>query len=323
MPIVKRSSYTRRPFYMLNGHMETIIPSMFFKVQGKPYKRERLELGDGDFLDLDWLREGSTRLLILSHGLEGSSDRYYVRRTASYFHDLGWDILAWNCRSCSGEMNRLPRFYHHGDTDDLASVVDHALQTADYTNAVLMGYSMGGSMSIKYLGESRERDDRIRGAVTFSVPVNLKDSAVQIERRENRIYEKRFLGKLKEKITMKAKMFPDQVSAQGLDQLSDFETFHERYTVPLHNFSDIDDFYDKATCDKYLDQISKPVLIANASNDPMLGDACYPQEMASHLSHIHLEIPRYGGHVGFSIHGSPYSWMEVRAEEFINRHLDV
>jgi len=113
MPL-QTSYYEKRPWYLFNRHMETVIPSLFYKVDGINYQRERLELEDGDFLDLDWLAGGNNRLLILSHGLEGSAGRHYIQRPAKFFSNKGWDILAWNNRSCSGEMNRLPRFYHHG-----------------------------------------------------------------------------------------------------------------------------------------------------------------------------------------------------------------
>jgi predicted alpha/beta-fold hydrolase len=318
MPLVERSTYTRRPFYLFNGHLETIVPSLLGKVDEVPYERERLELHDGDFLDIDWLRSDSSTLMVISHGLEGSADRYYVKRTARYFHDRGWDVLAWNCRSCSGEMNRKPRFYHHGDTPDLSTVIDHALAGKSYEKVVLFGYSMGGSMSLKYLGEQRERSDVIAGAITFSVPVNLKDSAVQIEKKENRIYEKRFLQKLKEKILLKAEMHPEVVSAEGIEDIRDFDTFHERYTVPLHGFSSIDEFYNTATCDQFLDDIQVPALIANAHNDPMLGEKCYPYEQAARLKNIFLDVPRIGGHVGFTIKKEAHSWMELRAESFLN-----
>ncbi len=160
------------------------------------YQRQRLELKDGDFIDLDWLLKNNyDRLLIITHGLEGNSERHYVRRTAKYFHDLGWDVLAWNCRSCSGEINRLSKFYHHGDTNDLNEVILEALSDK-YSKAVLFGYSMGGSLSIKYLGEGRTLDPRIKGAVTYSVPLNLKDSGDQLNKRANRFYTHRFLKKL-------------------------------------------------------------------------------------------------------------------------------
>lgn len=321
MPIVERSTYTKRPFFLLNGHLETIVPSIFGKVEHVAYERERMELNDGDFLDLDWLKSGNSRLMIISHGLEGGADRYYVKRTARHFSERGWDVLAWNCRSCSGEMNRKPRFYHHGDTLDLAAVIDHSLTENKYSRVVLFGYSMGGSMSLKYLGENRDRPLEIAGAITYSVPVNLKDSALQIEKKQNRIYEKRFLKKLKDKIELKSKMHPEVVSARGIDEIKDFNTFHERYTVPLHGFSSIEDFYLTATCDQFLEQIQVPVLIANAYNDPMLGEKCYPFEQAARLENVFLDVPRLGGHVGFTLKKQAHSWMEQRAESFLDEVL--
>lgn len=299
---------------MLNAHWETIIPSMFFKVNDVAYDRERLELDDGDFLDVDWLSGDQKRCVVLSHGLEGGSDRYYIKRAARYFHRLGWEVAAWNCRSCSGEMNRLPRFYHHGDTDDLDVVVKRALEKGN-DEVVLIGFSMGGSMSLKYLGE-QSRDSRIKGAVVFSVPCNLRDSAEQLLKKENKLYEQRFLKKLIVKIRQKSAMHQD-VSVEGIDTLKDFDLFHELYTAPLHGFSGRDEFFDKATCDKFLKDIKVPVLIVNAENDPMLGEACYPRQLARASRYVHLETPKVGGHVGFTLYGKPYSYMEKRAEDFI------
>ena len=303
---------------MLNGHMETIIPSMFFKIDDVSYHRERLELTDGDFIDLDWLRDVDNRdLMVISHGLEGSADRYYVKRTAEYFHQKGWDILAWNCRSCGGEMNRLPRFYHHGDTDDLATVIDHGVSQKHYQRIVLVGYSMGGSMSLKYLGEERNRPSSIISAVTYSVPCRLADSGYQLTLKSNRLYEQRFLKKLLSKIRIKAEHHPDVISLDGIDEIKDFETFHDRFTAPLHGVDSIDDFYQTATCDQYFPDIKVPVLIVNAMNDPLLADGCYPYEMASSLDNVFLETPKVGGHVGFTLSGDRYSYMEYRADRFI------
>ena len=317
MPLVKRSNFYRRPWFLLNAHMETIIPSIFFKIDNDPYSRERLEMDDGDFLDLDWIKSmHNRRLLIISHGLEGSSERYYVKRPAIYFSQSGWDVLAWNCRSCSGVMNRLPRFYHHGDTDDLARVVDQAL-SKNYDSVVLMGFSMGGSMSIKYLGE-RNPDPSVSGAITFSVPCDLKDSSDQLEKNGNAIYRKRFLSKLRVKMQTKAVSHPDHIDVEGIDDVRDFDTFHERFTAPLHGFDSVSDFFTQATCGPYLESLSRPVLVGNALNDPLLGPACYPFEAAKRSKQLFLETPRSGGHVGFTMKGTAYSWMELRAETFID-----
>lgn len=319
MPIIDPSGYKRRPWYLLNEHFETVVPSMFFKVKDVHPRRERMELDDGDFLDLDWHGDDPNRLIIITHGLEGNSERHYVQRPAKLFSEHDWSAIAWNCRSCSGEMNRLPRFYHHGDTPDLSAVIDHAIGKG-FKTIVLMGLSMGGSMSLKYLGESRSRPKEVKGAVTFSVPCNLKDSAVQIKAKGNRFYEKRFLEKLKKKIALKSEIH-EILDSRDLDRIKDFDEFHERYTVPLHGFTSLEDFYVKATCDQYLPEIEYPVLIGNAINDPMLGPDCYPRRIAEDSKYVHLEMPHIGGHVGFTVAGKEYSWMDFRALEFVNEYF--
>ena len=213
MPIVK-SKYTRPPRYLINGHFETVIPSLFYRVEGLRYERNRLELDDGDFLDLDWIKNGNKRLIILTHGLEGDSGRHYILRSAKVFSNKGWDILAWNNRSCSGEMNRLPQFYHHGATEDMAAVIDHAL-TFDYEELILVGFSMGGGMQQKYLGE-RKHDDRIIGAMSFSVPCNVLDSVIELAKPVNRFYERRFISKLKAKILAKADIMDLPISLEEI-----------------------------------------------------------------------------------------------------------
>lgn len=320
MPVLEQTDYLRAPFYMLNAHWETVIPSMFFKVKEEFYRRERLELADGDFIDVDWVNNHSDRCIILSHGLEGDSHRYYMKRSAKYFSDLGWDIAAWNCRSCSGEMNRLPRFYHHGDTPDLHTIVQKVLDRG-YKQVMLMGYSMGGSMVLKYLGESK-RDKPIIGGAVFSVPCNLRDSALQLKVPSNRFYEQRFLKKLIAKIKLKAIQHPEVISDQGIEDMKDFDEFHDRYTAPLHGYTSKDHFFDQATCDKYLDSIDRPVLIVNAANDPMLGEKCYPFDAARSNEFVYLEVPKKGGHVGFTIKRKGPSYIEHRTHKFLYDQFD-
>lgn len=151
MPII-HSPYPGPPAYQYNGHLQTIIPSLTRKVTGIPYERERLVLTDGDFVDLDWIKAGKSRLVVLTHGLEGDSNRQYIRGTAKLFAQHNYDVLAWNCRSCSGEMNQAFRLYNHGEIGDLGEVIDHALRTIGYQEVVLVGYSMGGNITLKYLG---------------------------------------------------------------------------------------------------------------------------------------------------------------------------
>ncbi len=315
MPIIQ-SKYHKRPWYFINGHLETIVPSLFYNVEGVVYERERLELEDGDFLDLDWLKEGNRRLMILSHGLEGSADRHYIKRPAKYFSKKGWDILAWNNRSCSEEMNRLPRFYHHGATEDIAAVVDRGLSES-YDEVVMVGFSMGGGMQQKYLGE-RTPDDRIKGAVSFSVPCNVLNSAEELSKKGNRFYERRFVNKLREKIQKKAKVMELPVDMEELSQVNTFKTLDKAFTLKVHpEYLDADDFYKRITSDQFLPNIKTPLLIVNAINDPMLGDKCYPVELAENSSNIFLEMPDKGGHVGFSLPGDEWSYMEYAVDWFV------
>jgi predicted alpha/beta-fold hydrolase len=311
---VQPSSYNKRPWYFFNAHLETIIPSLFYEVDGVDYVRERLELEDGDFLDLDWIKEGNSRLMVLSHGLEGSSHRHYIKRPAKHFSKKGWDILAWNNRSCSGEMNRLPRFYHHGATEDISAVIDRGFKEG-YNEIVLMGYSMGGGMQQKYLGE-RKVDPRIKGAISFSVPCNVKDSVIQLGKKDNQKYERRFIQKLKEKIVKKSKLM--DLDIEGIDKVKTFSQFDERFTLKLFpGYKDADDFYSKIASDQFLPSITVPLLIVNAKNDPILGEKCYPIVLAKNSDLIHLEMPELGGHVGFTDERD-LSYMEHAADKFID-----
>ncbi len=312
MPLIP-SSY-KRPWYFPNAHMETIVPSLYYKVDGVYFERERLELSDGDFLDLDWIKQGSKKLIVLSHGLEGSSDRHYIKRPAKLFSSLGWDILAWNNRSCSGEMNRLPRFYHHGATEDIAAVIDHALKE-DYEELILIGYSMGGGMQQKYLGE-RPINERIKGAISFSVPCNLHDGAASLQIGISKMYEHRFIKKLKEKIIEKSAFL--DLDIEGIDEIKTFRAFDKKYTLRMFpGYKDTNDFYNKISSDQYLPNIDIPLLIVNSKNDPMLIGRCYPVDLAEKSKTVYLEMPEKGGHVGFTLSRNEYSYMEFAAKKFI------
>ena len=316
MPVLSQSTYTNRPWYLPNAHWETIIPSVFFKVKNVKFERERIDTPDGDFLDLDWAGQGGQRLVILSHGLEGSSDRHYMKRPAKFFANLDWDVLAWNCRGCSGELNRLPKTYHHGYIDDLSLVIEHALNMG-YAEVVLIGYSMGGNFTLKYLGVKGDAvDPRIKAAIGFSVPCHLEDSSAEINKPKNRFYEKRFLRKLKKKIDQKKEAFP-KLNADW-SSIKDFSDFNHRFTLPIYGFETEQAFYDQARSDVYLPKITVPSLLVNALNDPMLGEKNYPYDFAEKAEKVWLETPEKGGHVGFTLRGDEYSWMEYRALEFIN-----
>ncbi|UII30859.1 alpha/beta fold hydrolase [Fulvivirga ulvae] len=321
MPLVQ-SKY-KPPFYLKNGHLATVVPSAFRRVSDVEYIRERITTADGDFLDLDWSTQSSEKLIIISHGLEGSANRPYVKGMTKYFYRYGWDTLAWNCRSCSGEINSKARFYHHGDSEDLARVVEHAIGKSDYSTVVLVGFSMGGSMTLKYLGEMSDHImPQVRGGAVFSVPVDLGSSVAELARRSNNFYRRRFLKKLEKKIKLKAVKYPDEVQYTGFDNIRYFPDFDNMYTAPLHGFKDAEDFYNKASAKQYMYNVKRPTLLVNAWNDPFLPEACYPQKQCEKHNYLYFESPEYGGHVGFTLKGSEFNYMEHRALQFFNENID-
>lgn len=317
MPLIRSSAYSPPPFFY-NGHLQTIFPSLFREVPGISYQRERISTADHDFLDLDWSLVGANRLAILSHGLEGNSTRSYIVGMAQALNRRGWDVLAWNFRGCSGEPNRTIRFYHSGATEDLHRVVSHVAISRSYQTIVLIGFSMGGNLILKYLGERSTHFESLKRAVAFSVPCDLQSGSAKMADFSNTIYMIRFLRSLHEKIQQKMRLMPDQIDDIGYREIKTFEQFDDRYTAPLHGFKNARDYYSRASCRQFLRNISIPSLLVNARNDPFLGLSCFPVQEAEENPNLYLEIPESGGHVGFvDFNEEGEYWSERRAMEFI------
>lgn len=317
VPLVE-SAY-RPPAFLPGGHLQTIHPALCRRVRPVTQRRERLELPDGDFLDLDWAAEGGKRLAILSHGLEADSKAPYIQGMAAALRERGWDVLAWNYRGCSGEMNRLLPFYHSGASHDLHEVVQHALAAHPAERIDLIGFSLGGNMTLKYLGE-RDVDPRLHRAVAFSVPCDLACSSQRLSTRTNRLYMDRFLRSLRRKLIAKKPSFPGEIDLTGIGKVRNFRQFDDRFTAPLHGFRDAEDYWARASSRPFLSRIRIPALLVNAANDPFLGPGCFPREEARESECFHLEVPTDGGHVGFSGASGGY-WSEKRAIEFLDGEL--
>ena len=324
MPFVAESHY-QSPFYLFNGHLQTIVPSLWRTVPGVAYRRERLELPDGDFLNLDWSHLPEMRptdgLVIVSHGLEGDASRPYMLGMVRALNRAGFDALAWNYRSCGGEMNRLLRSYHLGDTDDLDLVLRHALATGRYRRVYLVGFSAGGNVTLKYLGENAARvPAEVQRAAVFSVPTDLRASSVHIGRLQNQVYLRRFLKSLRLKVRAKAELLPGQIDLTGIEDLRDFQEFDSRYTAPMHGFASADAYYQHASSGRYLSGIRVPTLLVNAQNDPFLPASCFPRDVAAASPFVFLETPPEGGHVGFAESNGDY-YSERRAVEFLTAEV--
>ena len=312
MPVIP--SRFRPPALLANGHVQTILPVLLPRRIALPFVRERLELPDGDFLDLDCSRAGHSRLAILTHGLEGSSSQKYIRGMAQTLHAARWDVLAWNFRGCSEEPNRLLRAYHSGDTADLAAIIAQS----NYPRIALIGFSLGGNVTLKYVGEAPPHP-AIVAAAAISVPVDLASSARKLDqRRSNRIYLRRFIVPLIAKIEAKAQKFPGELNTSGLRAIRSFQEFDGRYTAPLHGFRDAEDYWTRASARQFLPRITVPTLILNARNDPFLTTDSMPFAEAEANPSLFLEAPDSGGHAGFLdfAHGVQ-PWSERRVAEFL------
>ncbi|WP_217175536.1 YheT family hydrolase [Coraliomargarita akajimensis] len=283
--------------------------------------RERIDTPDGDFLDLDWARpHNGKQLVVITHGLEGSTEGPYVQGMAHAFVNAGWDVCAWNFRGCSGETNRLLRTYHSGASEELATVLAHVYSTTPYSHIALIGFSLGGNLQLKYLGErGNQLDDRLCGAVALSVPCDLASSAKRLEHWSNRIYMRRFMNYLRPKVRDKLQRFPTEIEDHGLDQMRTFAEFDNAYTAPIHGFKDASDYWEQSRCDQYLGDIRVPTLLINAVDDPFLTESCFPRNQAASSDYFYLETPERGGHVGFiQFSKSKLYWSEHRALEFLS-----
>ncbi|MGB8354905.1 MAG: alpha/beta fold hydrolase [Chthoniobacteraceae bacterium] len=314
MPVIQ--SHFNPPFFLRNGHVQTILPVLLPRRFDIVYERERLELDDGDFLDMDWSRQGRGRLAVLLHGLEGCTDNGYIRGMAVALNAAGWDTVAWNFRGCGEELNRLPRFYHSGETGDLAAVIRHA--SAIYSSIALVGFSLGGNVVLKYLGEAPPHAAVVAG-VAISTPVDLASSARSLDQRfTNRIYLRRFLNTLISKVEAKASRFPDHFDVGGIRRIGGFQEFDDRYTARLHGFRDADDYWKQSSSRQFIPGIGVPTLLVNAKNDPFLTSGSFPFDEAEKSKFFSFEAPASGGHVGFlDLVNGLQPWHETRTAQFL------
>ena len=317
MPIL--SSEYNPSLLFKNGHFSTFYSGLVRTIDGVNQERERISLPDGDFLDLDWsyAKNPTNTLIILLHGLEGNGQRPYIIGSAKHSNLNGIDACAVNFRSCSGEMNKLYRSYPSGATEDLEAVVQHVLSLGKYSHVFIKGFSLGGNMALKYLGERNSHPKEIKGAVAVSVPCSLHSSLVELLKPKNFLYARRFRAHLKAKMREKQLLFPTKISNQDMLNVKTLKDFDDIYTSKAHGFIDAMDYYKKCSSLQFLPSIKIPTLIINAKNDSFLGDACYPYKEAEENKSLHLEVPKSGGHVGF--YGKQnITYTEKRVIKFIN-----
>ena len=320
MPIIS-SGYKAKGLFK-SGHFSTIYSAKLRPIPTVPQVRKRLELTDGDFVDIDWSYQDSkgsksNKVAILLHGLEGDAQRVYMQGQAKALIKDGWDVAAMNHRGCSGEENRLYLSYNSGRTQDLSELIDHILTQEQYSKVALIGFSLGGNLLLKYLGEPREISHKIVAGIAISAPIDLQSSLDFLMKKRNRPYTLVFLKDLRNKYKRKMKLFPGVMSKEKLSQVKTLLDFDNIYTAPAHGFKNAAEYYQKSSALDFLPNIKTPVLILNAANDSFLGPACYPFDVAKHHENIYLEVPKTGGHVGFHITNAEY-YSELRVLDFLN-----
>ncbi|MFT4762414.1 MAG: putative alpha/beta-fold hydrolase [Paraglaciecola sp.] len=321
MPYFKKSTYKTPSFPFKNAHFNTIFPALFRKIKTVTYTRERIDTPDGDFLDLDWSKVGSRRLVIVVHGLEGDSARSYVLGMVRACNEEGWDSIGFNFRGCSGEMNRKPQSYHMGWTYDIDFLTKKIAADGEYDEVVLVGFSLGGNTILKYLGEqAAEVSPIVKKAVVFSVPVHIPSTNIGFNEPKNWIYLRRFIKNLNQKAIDKKQVFGDEIPLDLNNLPRNFDEFDEIITGPIHGYKNAEDYWIRCSSLQFLPNIKIPTLLVNAMDDTFLSDQCYPMELAEKHRFFHFEMPEHGGHVGFTTFGNGGRyWSEERALDFIKR----
>ena len=289
-----------------------------------------MELADGDFLDLDWVsgRDGhelgdDSPLVLLLHGLEGSANSGYARQLYRELTARRFQAVGLNFRGCSGEPNRLPRAYHSGETGDLAHVV--RVLRERYPERVIgaVGFSLGGNVLLKYLGEGGQKGQGIDTAVAISVPFDLSAGADYVERGFSKTYRALLVRKLKRKVRVKARIMSGEIDLARTLATRTFREFDSAVIVPIHGFEDAEDYYRSSSSAQFLGSIRVPTLLIHSSDDPFLPPECVPERVTQRNPHIHTEFTRSGGHVGFvsGVPWAPVFWGERRAAEFLTERL--
>ena len=323
MPLIKNSSF-KPPFWFRNNHVSTIYPHLIRRMKKMKYQRKRIETPDKDFLDLDFSKVGGENLMLITHGLEGSSDSGYVKGLVQRANREKWDTVALNLRGCSGEPNRLYSSYHSGKTEDLHTVIEYIRKNETYQKVFLVGFSLGGNLTLKYTGEQAENMPKIvAGVVGVSVPCQLSEVSAQLNDASNIIYLKRFIRSLKKKAHAKKNLFPtSKMTKEQINNVKNFADFDGLYTAPAHGFESAEDYWAKCSCRPFLPKIKTKTLLINAQDDPFMPISSYPFEEAEQSEYFHFEAPKHGGHVGFArkFNAQKTLWHEDRIVEFLQKN---
>ncbi|MBD9358193.1 hydrolase [Methylomonas albis] len=321
-----------RPAWWLNSpHLQTIYPAFLRRISPPAgIRRERLETPDGDFLDIDWIDNDDRPLVLLLHGLAGSSRSGYIAGLQHSLTTAGFASVALNFRGCSGEMNRMARCYHSGETEDIEFLYQTLRQRFLDRAMAAIGFSLGGNVLLKWLGEQGDKIG-LSAAVAVSVPLLLNECADKLDRGFSKLYRDYLLRELKQHMRVKLKHLQnigqreqaERIAELGeLSGIKSFWQYDEKVVAGLHGFKDAHDYYRRSSSRQFLKHIRVPTLVLQAKDDPFMTERVLPTS-AELSDQVQLEVCTGGGHVGF-VGGSffrPEYWLEGRIGGFLRQHL--
>lgn len=317
------------PRWAKNRHVQTIWPRFIQKRLPLRYKMERLTLPDDDFIDIAWGPKPAETagVVVLFHGLEGSIKSHYANDMMAQLSVNGWQVVMMHYRGCSGVPNITPRAYHSGETEDPSFFLQWLSDKFPGIPKVAIGFSLGGNMLLKLLGE-HPAQKWVQGAVAISSPLKLAECGHSINQGFSRIYQKYLLQSMKS--TLRKKMtFIDyrkliQLTEDDVEHITSFSQFDEKVTAPLHGFADAQDYYEKCSAYHFLSAIHCKTLVLHSIDDPFMNHLVVPKEQELARS-VTLELSEQGGHVGF-MHGSilkPKVWLHERVKRFVSDVLPI
>ena len=318
-----RTSTFRPAWWLTNRHLQTIFPNTLRRQPRLALRRERLELPDGDFVDVDWTTDSSGPIVIVLHGLEGSIDSRYASGIMRTLDRRGWRGALLHHRGCSGEINRLASGYHSGQTADLDYFIKLLRQREPGTPLAAVGYSLGGNVLLKWLGETRNAD-ALQAAVAISVPMRLDLCSDGINRGFSKVYQSHLMRRMRRTALRKIDAGILDMPKQAVRKLKTFRQFDDALTGPLHGFGNAETYYAQCSSRQFLKHIATPTLIIQSRDDPFMTPEVIPS--ARELSgQVILELAEHGGHVGFVGGAWPWRaryWLEDRIPAFLEDFLE-
>ena len=311
----------RAPWWLPGGNLQSIYAAFLNRRYRVDYRRERWDTPDGDFIDTDCV-DGSIDkpLVVLFHGLEGNSRSHYAMSLMRAVRELNWRGRVVLFRSCSGEINRLPRAYHSGDSAEIEWILRRLKSQNPHCAIYAVGVSLGGNVLLKWLGEQGEKaGEIIKAAATVSAPVDLMVAGDHLGHGFNLFYTRAFLVSMKQKLLQKLKRFPKLVDREAMLRSSTLREFDDVVTAPLHGFRNTDDYWTRASSKPHLTNIRVPTLLIHAKNDPFLPASALPSP-AEVSALVTLDYPDTGGHASFvsGVFPGHLDWLPQHILEFFD-----